>query len=115
MQSSPSVPPDADPLDCEITRERETASIRALGSLDVATVPILEAHIADLLTDGVRRVILDLSGLYFMDSTGLRCILDCDTQARQNGFSITLIPGPPAVQRVFDVTGTRTQLPFIDL
>jgi anti-sigma B factor antagonist len=59
-------------------------------------------------------LILDLSGLEFMDSTGLRCILTCDAEARRDPFTIALIPGPPAVQRVFELTNTRTHLPFID-
>jgi hypothetical protein len=41
-------------------------------------------------------------------------ILTCDAEARQDGFTITLIPGPPAVERIFQLTNTRAQLPFID-
>lgn len=49
-----------------------------------------------------------------MDSTGLRCILERDSEARQDGFSMVLVPGPPAVQRVFDITRSTERLPFID-
>jgi anti-anti-sigma factor len=109
-----SPPPDAEPLTCVITREHDTATIRAAGSLDLATVPTLETHISELRDIGVRRMILDLSDLNFMDSTGLRCILQCDAAARQDGFTIALIQGPRAVQRVFELTGTTAQLRFID-
>jgi anti-anti-sigma factor len=105
---------DADPFACEITREHDTATIRTAGSLDIATVPILETHVAELREAGVRRMIIDLRDLYFMDSTGLRCILEFDAQARQDGFTIALIQGPRAVQRVFELTRARAQLPFID-
>jgi anti-sigma B factor antagonist len=107
-------PPAADSFACEIVREHHTATLRAVGSLDIATAPILETQVAELRKAGVRRVILDLTRLYFIDSTGLRCILECDAQARQDGFAIGLIQGPRAVQRVFDLTGTTAQLPFID-
>ena len=57
---------------------------------------------------------LDLSALEFMDSTGLRCILEHDSEGRQDGFSVVLVRGPTAVQRVFDITGTTERLTFID-
>ena len=57
---------------------------------------------------------LDLSRLDFIDSTGLRLILDRDAEARRDGFTLALIPGPPAVERIFELTKTRTHLPFIN-
>jgi anti-anti-sigma factor len=107
-------PPEADELRCEVVREGDAARVVVSGALDLATVPILEAELADLRHAGVRRLVLDLSGLGFMDSTGLRCILERDAEARRDGFSIALVAGPPAVQRVFEVTGTAARLPFID-
>jgi len=107
-------PPDADGIRCEIVREGDAGRVGVRGALDLATVPILEAELAALRHAGFRRVILDLSELGFMDSTGLRCILERDAEARQDGFSFALIAGPPAVQRVFEVTGMATRLTFVD-
>jgi anti-sigma B factor antagonist len=107
--------PDPEPFGCDVLRERETARLRVRGALDMATVPVLEAEVTRVRDGGVARLVLDLSGLGFMDSTGLRCILELDAASRQDGFSIALIPGPPAVQRVFEVTGTTAPLPFIDV
>ena len=107
-------PPDAEGFDCEIVRERDAGRIRISGALDLATVPILEAELTALRQAGVRRLILDLRGLGFMDSTGLRCILVRDAEARQDGFSFALVAGPRAVQRVFELTGTAARLTFID-
>jgi anti-anti-sigma factor len=59
-------------------------------------------------------LILDLRRLEFIDSTGLRCILEFDAEARQDGCTLALIPGPKPVQRVFELTDTRARLPFID-
>lgn len=99
---------------CEIERERDRARIRVIGELDLATVPILEAKLDSLRDAGFHRLILDLSTLAFIDSTGLRYILDCDAQARQDGFTMALVRGPRAVQRVFELTQTTALLPFID-
>ena len=107
-------PPDAESFRCDVSREGATATVRALGALDLATVPVLDDQLAELRDAGFRRLILDLRGLDFIDSTGLRCILKYDAEARQDGFSIALIQGPPAVQRVFVLTRTSEHLPFID-
>jgi anti-sigma B factor antagonist len=53
-----------------VSRESDTASVRTVGELDLATVPVLSAQIADLRQAGCRHVIIDLSDLTFMDSTG---------------------------------------------
>jgi anti-sigma B factor antagonist len=111
-QSMP--PPEAEPFRCETSHEYESAHIVVIGELDVATVPLLSEEIDALRSAGFRYLILDLSSLDFIDSTGLRLILACDAEARQDGFTIALIPGPPAVERVFELTNTRALLPFID-
>jgi anti-anti-sigma regulatory factor len=49
-----------------------------------------------------------------MDSTGLRCVLRLDAASRADGFSLGLVAGPPAVQRIFDMTGTADRLPFVE-
>ena len=54
---------------------------------------------------------LDLAELDFIDSTGLRLILELHGEAAQDGFTLALVPGGDAVQRVFDVTGTADVLP----
>jgi anti-anti-sigma factor len=62
----------------------------------------------------VPHLIVDLSELDFMDSVGLRLLLAVDADARRDGFSIALVRGPAAVQRVFEITGTADVLPFTD-
>jgi anti-sigma B factor antagonist len=108
------VPLDTEPFRCDVAREDGTAILRAVGALDIATVPVLDDRLAELRDAGFRRLILDLRGLDFIDSTGLRCILRYDARARLDDFSIELIQGPRAVRRVFDVTGTTAYLPFVD-
>jgi hypothetical protein len=48
-----------------------------------------------------------------MESTGLKLALRWDAAAGQDGFQICFIPGPPVVQRVFEITCTGGRLPFI--
>jgi anti-anti-sigma factor len=101
-------------LACEVSRERDTASIRTIGDLDLATVPILAGRVAQLRNAGCRHLTFDLSNLTFIDSTGLRFLLECYADSRQDGFTMALVPGPPAVQQVFELTDTTNHLPFIE-
>jgi anti-anti-sigma factor len=100
-------------LTCEVEPEREAVRVRPVGELDMATVQHLEAQVRELRRAGFRRVILDLRKLEFMDAAGLSLILALDAEARQDGFSLAFVPGPAAVNRVFEVTRTAGRLNFI--
>jgi anti-anti-sigma factor len=52
-------------------------------------------------------MLLDLRGVEFLDSTGLRILLSVRNTALREGYTLTVVPGPARVQRVFDLTGTR--------
>jgi anti-sigma B factor antagonist len=99
---------------CDVSRERDTAQVRPIGELDLATVPMLSAQVAELLKADCRYLIFDLSELEFIDSSGLRFLLECYAESRNDGFAMALRPGPPAVQQVFELTDTRRHLPFLD-
>jgi len=99
-------------LRCEVRPERDAVRVLPVGALDMATVPLLRTQIDELREAGFRHLILDLGRLEFMDSCGLRLILAVDAESRQDGFALSLAPGPRAVQRAFEVTGTTGLLPF---
>ena len=100
-------------LRCEVVPQRDVVRVHPIGSLDLATVPVLEQQLQALREAGFRRLIVDLGGLWFMDSTGLRLVLEWHAAAQQDGFEIGFAPGPPTVQRVFELTGTSEHVPFI--
>jgi anti-sigma B factor antagonist len=104
---------DEPPLRCEVVPERDAVHVRPIGSLDLATAPVLEHQLEELRGAGFRRLIVDLGGLWFMDSAGVHLVLEWHAAAQQDGFQIAFGPGAPAVQRVFELTGTSELLPFI--
>jgi anti-anti-sigma factor len=111
-QTSNASLPSPEYFRCEVQPERSAARVFALGSLDVATVPVLDAQLRELSEAGFRRLIVDLSRLGFMDSSGLRLLLKWNMDARGDGYAIEVVPGPKAVQRVFELTGTSQLLRF---
>jgi anti-anti-sigma factor len=59
-------------------------------------------------------VLLDLSRLSFLDSTGLRCVITAAERAKQNQRRLVIVKGPDAVQRVFSITGLDDRLEMVD-
>jgi anti-anti-sigma factor len=84
------------------------------GELDIASADQLDAQLDAQLAarDGLQELVLDLEQLEFLDSSGLRAILRADAKVRDAGLRMRLVPGPEAVQRVFEVTGAGDRLDF---
>ena len=94
------------PYRCEVFPERDRVRIAPVGELDIATTPELEETIRELVESGFDQVVLDLADVEFLDSTGLRLILRWHASAQQDGLRFWVRPGPPAVQKLFTLTGT---------
>ena len=101
-------------LRCEIVRNGTVAWVRPFGELDLDSVHRVEAALEELRGDGCPEMVLDLRGLTFMDSTGLRLVIRWDTAARDNGFRFAIVPGRDVVQRVFRLTGMDGHLTVAD-
>jgi anti-anti-sigma factor len=82
------------------------------GEMDMASCPHLNAALAHICTGEANAVVLDLRKVAFIDSTGIKTILDAKKLSEQNGCEFSLIPGRAAVQRIFEVCGLLDHLPF---
>ncbi len=97
-----------------------TGDVRAVvvaleGDLDLASAADAEGRIQRAEGNGSpSRLVLDLRGVRFMDSTGLRVILAADSRARRAGRRLQLIRGPEAVHRVFRIALLDQRLEFVD-
>ena len=85
------------------------ASVRVSGELDVATAPELEAALDEAL-GYARLVLVDLSELSFLDSSGLHVILNASTRARAAGARMLLTGASEQVEALLEITGARTHL-----
>jgi anti-sigma B factor antagonist len=83
------------------------ATVLLEGELDIASAPVLDASLADVEGNGTSTVVLDLAGVRFIDSTGLRSLLNARQRAETAGRTLRLTNIPVDVERVFDVTGVR--------
>jgi len=84
------------------------------GELDLVSSPAMERVMDDLSRSDAELIIVDLSGLEFMDSTGLHLLLRVQQRAQEAGRRFALIRGGEAVQRLFDLTGLADSLTVVD-
>lgn len=97
------------------TRERDDHVHLALrGELDLSTTEKVEAELRRVEQSHPPVVVLDLSELTFLDSTGLRLIVTADQRARQSDRRLTIVKGPTTVQRVFSITKLDERLDMVE-
>ena len=96
------------PTTLELTlsqRDGETVVVSAAGELDVNTAPELREQLARLAADDVRRVVVDLTDVSFVDSTALSVLVSALKRLRQADGDLELASPNPSVRRVFEITG----------
>jgi anti-sigma B factor antagonist len=104
---------DLAPFRVVVRTERDVVRVCPLGEVDLDTVGQIREQLEHAAASGARHVVLDLRGVTFLDSTGLRLVLEADAASRGQRWEFGLIGGPADVQRVFDLTGARARLPFV--
>jgi anti-sigma B factor antagonist len=88
--------------------------VALVGELDLSTVAKVQEELRRIEVDSPATMVVDLSKLTFLDSTGLRCIVTADERAREEGRRIAIVRGPDAVQRVFAITRLDDRLEMVD-
>ncbi len=85
------------------TRTGQTVTLKIAGELDALTVPEIRAEIDQIAAEGGEKVIVDLSGLRLVDSSGVGAIVSLFKRVRAEGrqFEVTGIQGQP--MQIFQV------------
>jgi anti-anti-sigma factor len=97
-------------LRIEPRRESDRVVVALTGELDMANAPLLQSAIDEPSLADTETVVLDLQGLTFLDSTGLRIILSAREQCWRRGQEFAVTPGSQQVQRLLSVTGVGEHL-----
>jgi anti-sigma B factor antagonist len=87
--------------------------VAPVGELDLGTVDELRALIA-ARPPHCGRLVLDLSGLSFFDTSGMRLVVETMQEAPVLGVSLALVRGAADVQRLFALAQMEDRLPFFD-
>jgi len=101
-----------EPFRCEVHAARAAVRVRPVGELDLATVAIVDAELADLWAVGFSGLVLDVREVCFLDSTGVHLLFTWTAACEADGIVFRVIPGPPVVQRMIELTGLSDRVPF---
>ena len=101
---------DEAPLTVDAAVDSGVARVTLRGELDLDRAGALAEELSSLAGRGATSVIVDVSGLNFIDSSGLRALLSAREQLDAAGAVLRLTELSPAVDRVLEMTGTRSLL-----
>ena len=88
-------------------RTDECTVVQVTGELDIATAPALRDHLFALIRDG-HPIVLELTGVEFMDSSGLEVLLRCHRGAELSGSELVLRRPSHRVVRLLELSGLRS-------
>ena len=89
-------------LSVTVTYFDGTAVVEVAGELDIASVPELAHELGSLEPCNVT---VDLTRVTFVDSSGLRCLVDAHQRMRGLGSTLRVRGTSPIVRRTFEITG----------
>jgi stage II sporulation protein AA (anti-sigma F factor antagonist) len=95
-------------------REDGVHAIRLFGELDLATAAEAQRELERAEATDAEAIVLDLSGLTFIDSTGVRLLVAANARSRADANRLSVVRGQQPVQRVLELCGVVELLPFAD-
>jgi anti-sigma B factor antagonist len=109
-----SVAEDERHLRIESGRDGDTHVIALHGELDLASTPALDRELSRVGSTDASMIVVDLSGLSFLDSVGLGALLKAQGGSEATRDRFALRRGPSAVQKMFEITGMDRRVRFLD-
>ena len=92
-------------LAIESRNENGWAVLQVRGEVDLYTSPQLRDGITELLDQGANRIVIDLSGIEFMDSPGLGVLVVGLKRAKERNGEFALVCREGSVQKILSITG----------
>jgi anti-sigma B factor antagonist len=102
------------PFRARATRAPRWDRLALEGELDLASSPILKAELDRLERRGTGVIVVDLRRVSFMDASGLHVLVAAHERAVRSWWSLVIVRGPRAVQRLFELAGVDRSLRLID-
>jgi anti-sigma B factor antagonist len=98
----------------EIAQDLTATRVTVSGDIDIATVGHLERARAEALAAAPTRVLIDLREVEFVDSSGIRFLLETGALSKEGGWTLRVIKPASSAMRAFVVTGADRFLPLVD-
>ncbi|HEV2058750.1 MAG TPA: STAS domain-containing protein [Solirubrobacteraceae bacterium] len=95
-------------------REGDVHTIALTGEMDLSNATEVERELLHVEATDATTIVIDLAGLQFMDSTGIRLLVAADARSRADSGRLRLTRPPEQVFRVLCIAGIERLLPFED-
>lgn len=93
------------PIHIRVTEHDRFVIVEVVGEIDISTAPELRSGLAELVGKGRREIVVDLSGLEFIDSSGLGVLVGGLKRARADGGSLDLVITRESIAKLFRIMG----------
>lgn len=103
-----------DQLAMRSDRDGHVHVVELIGELDMHTAPAFDAELKRVERSDAQEIVVDLSGLNFISSDGLKTILHANARSRERDNRLRLLRGSEHVQKTFETAGLVSRLPFDD-
>lgn len=91
-------------MDIDVTESSGVSVVAPRGDIDMATVDEVKRALAGLIARGQPRLLIDLSGVGYIDSSGMGALVATMKQARAAGGDLKLCGLQDEVRSIFEVT-----------
>ncbi|MBN1093375.1 STAS domain-containing protein [Blastococcus sp. TML/M2B] len=105
MAAPSAVPPASDLLRIDVVAHGPAVQVHAAGEIDSSTAPVLEHRLDDVIAGTPDRLVIDLRGVTFLDSAGLRVLATAHKSARRRDVDLRVLVSARAVMRPLQITG----------
>ena len=92
-------------LGLDVSERDGYAVLSVRGEVDVYTAPRFRERLIELVTEGRHRIIVDLQGVDFLDSTGLGVLVGALKKVRADGGTLDIVCTQERILKIFDITG----------
>lgn len=92
-------------LDIQVAYRDGTLTVVLAGEIDLESVPLMHQAVQEADAPWGTHVVVELSGVTFMDSTGIRALLACYERAQERGGSLSVTGAHDLVERILHLSG----------
>ena len=103
---------DEQPFRVQRRHDGDVVVVTPEGDVDLETVEPIQAEL-EAAYARARAVVLDLRAVTFIDSSGVRLLVEAELLSRRDGFAFLVVRGPEPVERLLDLAGLTDRVPLI--
>lgn len=105
---------DQPPFDVHSSLDSDVLTVTVVGEVDMSTAPRV-LDVIDSVSDAVRLVVVDLTEVDFLDSSGLNALVKGQRRLVTQGIALrVVVPSEHAVRRVFEIARLEDELTLVD-